>query len=794
MESQAVISQRPASGDLIDLGASAGVLGPNAWSVSRNVMYRDDGTPTRRDGLRSTHIKFDNSGDVVQAESPDNYEVLGLTAYTRIRNTKSRFARFFVAKIDQYLVGSRVGEEFNIPLASGLGVRSVADFTPVYRSEDKQMHLVVMTEDEDFAPLHWNGSVAEWNANDGDFAKWGFMSEFDELPSGRFAVVHNNFLFVAAQDGQTIYQSAGLDFLDFDGGWTFVTDPRFGKVTGFFPTFYGELIIGQEYGIMRTGFGEDGGISYLLPLSTEIGLMNNQSTAQIGGDLYYRDSRGQVRSLSTTDKFGDLITGAQSSTMFTRFAKQPKSAWPAAFLVDDPDKHVLWCGHSLGSGTRNDSMTGWDYRHDRWVTVENEGIGGFSCAAAINTPRWNRKKIFFGSYSIAPADTGTYGTAGRIWTFDPGHKEDIFLSDRTSSTNTSTTLYHDPIVRVPESGGFGSAASSTLTSAQIDPQGEYADTGESAATVILRVTTAGTPGGIPGPVLELDDRNDGTWEAVSQNLAAGGYTPGDRFDVAGATRDTGFTMELPNVALAVGEEIALLSYQGSKRVETYISDLPDLQNGLRMCQKSEGTAYNFVPYIETAGLYLEDPHREMHIDGITVVTKTVGNRADTATAGEDVHANQNQYRWFLDVYARMDDDVEWSQIGIIDGNSAGMYHCDQSKAEAAGYWPERDDLKYTTPADGLEATGPPMARNSQVNIEYIRVDETCRVYWLRFGQETMASLDHEGVAGTNVERGIRHGDFTIVSVHVHYSQGRASSASMNRKSASIYFDVPGVVT
>lgn len=792
--SAATIDIRPAAGQYVDLEASAGTLPPDAWIASRNVQHRDDGTPERRDGFYSYHGRMDAAGSPIMTEPdpPSEFPILGLHQFTRFRNTQRYPKSYFVAKIGQYLMGSRYGNDFTeTPLVKGLGTNSIPDFTEFYRDADLRNYLIVMTDDPDFSPRYWGGEHSQWGTGSGHTAKWDFFTEIPGLPSGRFATTHNGRLYVASQEGTLIYYSVAGDFLDFSGigSGQLALDPTFGRVTGFFPTYYGELVIGQEQAIQRLSFSS-GIPAALAPITTELGLINNRSVAQIGQDLVFFSTKGKLHSLATTDRFGDLVQGELTQTVIERFDLLPRSTWRAVFLVDDPTDQRLLIGHPIGSGTRNDRLTAWDYRRNRFLAPENRSIGGFGCGAVLTTARWQRPKAHLGSYATATQDSGTHGTGGRVFTFHRGHKEDIFFESSAVSAVATAPLHLAPQATVPRNGGFGG---STLLPSQINPTGTYQDAGATAARIRVRALHTGTIGTTATLNLELEDRHAGQTGQVLQSVGSA-YTPGTPFNLETATYDTGFDIELPAIAVTAGEEFVIATHRGQRLDETFSSDLRDLTDNLQFSDliAKETFAYNMVPFVETAGLYVGDPNNTIHLLGLTVVTRVIGNRADTQTAGDDQHAGQNQFRWSLDCYARFDEGLDWQQLALLDGNAAKRHHIGASQGELTDQWgSERGDLRYTLSPDGTAANGTPIGRKTDVNVEYVPIDKFCKVFWMRFGQETMSCLDHTDAGGENTLAGIRHGDFNIVAIHVHWEPA-ASESLMDQASSTIRGDLEAV--
>lgn len=771
---------RGAETRIVDLEASAGVLPPQAWARSRNVMWRDDGTPTKRHGFHTHHDSFDSHA-ILTSESPASYAVTGLYEHECVRNTGASF-KLLLAKVGDFLVGSFFGKNWGVPLAKGLGDQNVyPSFTSFNRDDDGLNYLIVMSSAPTFEPSFWRGTHAKWSSGAGEVPKWGFLERIEELPDGHFAVEHNRRLYVASADGFTIFYSAAGDPLNFVQGGQIRVRRDFGKLTGFFRTYYGSLIVGQTRAISRVEFDGFGLPSSFTPISTEVGLVNHRCTAQVGSDLIFLGTRGRLQTVGTTERFGDLLVGALGAEVKRRFESMPESAWPAAFLVDDPEERILWVGHSMGSGLRNDSLTGWDYEAGKWIVVENDSVMPMACAAVLRTARWQKPKVHFGSYDIV-STVGGFGTAGRLWVFNRAHKEDVHVFGSPEVTDSTTPNHLKPRTIVPRNGGM------PVTIAQVNATGLYQNAVALRATVAVRALAAGTVG-VGSLPLELDDRGAGQRGTILTDVGAT-YVPGTQFDVATATYDSGFNMQLPAVTLKKFQEIQLITDAGRKKTYLMTGGLFDVQYGIRFAKKTAFVARNFLSFLETAGLYIGDPHRARRILGLTIITKVSGNRADILTDDPDVHTDQNQYRWSLNVYFRADEDEEWSEIALLDGNAAKKPHISESLSEAAGDYAERPNLKYVVSPDGTETNGTAIAKDSDVNVEFVPVERSCKVFWLRLGQETACSLDH-GVSYNDLESS-RLGDWTVLAVYVHYQEGPGSAEDMSHGSSTILSDLPAV--
>ena len=134
------MSLSPMKSGLIDLDVSATIMGPGAWQEARNVVYRDDGTSTRRPGLVSHHLPLNAAGEPMDDDGATDYAVNGLFEYRRQRNIPGQMARIFIAKVGNHLMASRWGNKFDIPLAKDLGGRplKVSEAKPKSETRDRR--------------------------------------------------------------------------------------------------------------------------------------------------------------------------------------------------------------------------------------------------------------------------------------------------------------------------------------------------------------------------------------------------------------------------------------------------------------------------------------------------------------------------------------------------------------------------------------------------------------------------------------------------------------------------------
>jgi hypothetical protein len=297
----------------IDIDAAGTVLGPETIVDAENCSSRDDGTITRRPGLWSYHVGLNTTGSALEALPLTTNEVLGLKQFDRVKNAGNR-STIYLAKVDDYIVGSRYGRIFDLKIHSGLGAQAIPDFTEVYHSGERRQYLVVCSNDDKFVPHYWDGTVNT------DLTDFEYMKRLEGSGYQAFSVFHNNRLYMAGgADPYRVIFSDDQDFLNFGGGGFFVLNPQFGRITGFFKTFYGELIIGQERAISQVSADN----TRAQPISTEVGLANNRCAVQIGNDFLFIGTDGQVHSLATTDRFGDILTGAKSHRVYRQFDEGP---------------------------------------------------------------------------------------------------------------------------------------------------------------------------------------------------------------------------------------------------------------------------------------------------------------------------------------------------------------------------------------------------------------------------------------------------------------------------------------
>jgi len=220
--------------------------------------------------------------------------------------------------------------------------------------------------------------------------------------------------------------------------------------------------------------------------------------------------------------------------------------------------------------------------------------------------------------------------------------------------------------------------------------------------------------------------------------------------------------------------------------------VPDLQVGIEFASLGGGTAYNFVSFVESAGMFFGDPNRQFKLLGMTVVYKVTGNKGDDASYNENDPNNaaaQNLWRNFIDCYMRADTDKKWQKLKLLDGNAAQKAHLDDSKSETAGRYVGRSSLQHRLSGDGTELNGTPMARDDDVNVAYIEINRLVKTFWLRFGQETAVSVNHNSIGGENERVGMRLGDFNIVGVTMHVEADKGRRAIMDEGNMSEQFAI-----
>jgi hypothetical protein len=772
----------PMKSGLVDLDVSATVMGPQAWQEARNVVYRDDGTSTRRPGLVSHHLLLNAIGTPMDDDLATDYAVNGLFEYRRLRNIPGKMARIFIMKVGNHLLASRWGNDFDIPLAKDLGGRQyVPSFAEAWQESTRSRILIVCTDYEGFRPHYWNGNLSPFGSAAGEVDHWTFLERIKEVPNGMFCRVHNGRLFVADPDGMTVWYSAVNEPLDFTFGGFFETDPEFGRITGFFPTYYGELFIGTERAILRVSFGS--GLnptpqtSY--PLTTEQGLMSHNAAARVGNEIMYLSTKAQVSGLYATERFGDIRFQQTSYPVFRRMGNMPPDSWRHAFMVDDPVNQILWVGHSMGGCKRIDAVSGWDYNQNQWLYIENDEIP-LSCGAVLHTSRSGRPQVYFGSYHTRVV-VGVPG-AGRAWTFDPLHKEDRYLSARSDSVDSTSPNDLQARVRIPSVNGWPY----TIAQVSVVADRDYFDDTQDQVLVVLRNASGanivvGTTGGTPA--VEVIDHAQGTTGNLVQDLGAGYAVPGTPFDVATAAQDTGWDIAIPVGTIPAHHELHLYMDRGQKRTETWLVEFSDMTSGLRNTTRlgSELKAKNFISVLETGALVFQDPSQEFNIEGITVTMRVTGNLADDKRSGSPFYDAQNPYRWHVDMYFRGDDDEDFTQVALLEGNSRKAPHLDESKNETDGKFPTRTDLQHVLPTDGTEASGTAMARNRDVSTHFVPIRRSVKLAWLRFDNATAMSQDHVGEDGAY---GIRQSDFTIVSLHFHVKPAAISKRTMDEGSTT----------
>lgn len=752
-----VQSHSPAAFPYVDLDEAGGTIGMEAWARSRNVHYTDVGTVTRRPGLRARHIPLNDSTLPLLAESPASYAVGGLYHFRVTHNVPGTGANLYLAKVDQYLVASQFGVAYDIPVAKGLGGSGhQAYFSEAYVNAENRRYLIVGSSNPQYGLSYWSGTVLT-SGQSYDPADWGFLSKIPWVPLGyQFAVEHNQRLFVAGVGPVVLYSQAG-DFRSLGG--QIIMDPRWGRVTGFLPTYYGELIVGQERAVSRVQF-TSGLPSGATTITTEAGLVGPNASAMIGNDIVYMNTKGQVTTVGTTDRFGSLETQVLSAPVFRRFDDLPRAAWSHAWIEDDPSESILWIGHCRRSGRKNDALTGWNYKVNKFEVAENDSMVGFACGAVMELPSERGPKLFMGTYG------STQGGSGLIVSFDQLHKEDIRLYSKAEADGSADQVYGDS-ARVFLSGAnaLGRGDASPPDAADFTLGGSYSPA-STKTTLILRITASGTigAGSISAEIYDLAE--DERW-TIDQDLGAA-YTPDDPVALLSTGNyDSGLTVTIPEVDVVTGEELFVHVHNARKIVSVYHSDLPDSSQGIGISTLSGLTVGNFVPYVETLPVIAGHPRNLIRIEGFTVITRVKGNLADTVAIPPSLEPSDNPYRFMLDMYVKADRDATWRHLVCLDGNAAKKPHLDLSLTEDNGtYVKDRGDLQHYTSSDDTEANGTPMAKDSDINIEYVPFDHACHVFQLRFGQESMSSLAHALLASTAL--GIRQGDFELIGFHVHY--------------------------
>lgn len=795
--SAGVMSNQPAAGPLVDLEQTAGVLPISAWAGagSRNIHFTDVGTVTKRPGLLSHHVKMDDSTGPILAEAPPDYALGGLYGFRPTHNTGFE-SNIYVAKVNDYLVASQFGRNYDIPLAKGLGDKShQAYFQEVYLDSARTRYLIVGSSNANFPISYWKG----WPVTSGqsyDHSDWAFLRRVPWIDGTgyQFTVEHNQRLFVAGLGTTVLYSQSG-NFLESAG--QILLEPRWGRVTGFLPTYYGELLVGQERAISKVVFDTNpssptAGLPVAAEtITTEYGLVGPNASARLGNDVVFMNTKGQITTVATTDRFGSLETGLLSKGVFRRFDDMPRAAWHHAWLEDDPHESILWIGHCRRAGYRNDSLSGWNYKVNQFEYVANEALDGFSCAAVMTTPRFGRPKIYIGTY--ATTEGASTAAAGRIFTFDPTHKEDLFLSaEGTDESGTSDEAIGDAgRVFLPGAASLGGLTTQAQIDSNIALTGTYTPF-SIKTTIILRIKSVtgggtGVIGTATNIVAEVYDVAEASRGSLTQDLGSG-YTPDAAFDLTNGT-DTGLNLALSALTVQAGQELFVHIHNRRKNRPAVLSSLRDDIDGLIISSKGSGTGFNMVSYVETSGVFFGDPHQDMLVDGITVVFRVTGNRADLQTDGPDVQSGQNQYRNMLDVYIKADNaptgvaDATWVHLAILDGNAAQRPHLDVCKHEVTSRPKDRlATLQHKLATSDTEATGTPMAKDGDVNVEYISVHRLTKILWLRFGQETGASVDR--VTGLST-RGSWVGDFEIIGVHVHVTPQKGSAQVMSAGSSRV---------
>ncbi|MCP4573398.1 MAG: hypothetical protein GY838_13665 [bacterium] len=778
----------PAAGEYLDLESTGLTHQPGTFSNVRNVRFRDDNTPTRRGGLVAHHRPFEinDSGNPLQGLLT-NYECQGCYHYERVPGVTAARSSTYLAKVEQYLVGSLFGDDFVMPLADNLGATSVPDFTEYYILSERRNYIIVLTNDDASEPVYWDGRYGEWSADTFDFDKWGFFKRIPHAPRGaKFGRVHNGRFWLGGHADYEIQASGAGDFRDFTSSPIILfMDPSFGPVTAFFETYYGELLVGQARGISRIIFsnGVPVQVDPVRSLSSDGGPVNNRSVARVGNDHYYLTADGVLRSLATTEQYGDFLFSAKSFKIHKALRQIPKAAADSAFLINDPDEEVLWMSLSVGSGVKNDTLLGYDYNRDRWLRDENKSIGGMSGAALCQSNRYNGlRKVMMSNYRTV--DDGGATVGGKIWLRHPTHKEDAWSGGKTEVNETSAPLYLQARLVFPdEDAGNGGWPTTGVT---VTTTGNY-DVGAST-TIVLRANAGGTIG-------------TGNWLAEWE----------DKVDDPGVFNSVDLGAYNLDADLSLGNNINLQFASGSvvtEGMEIYIhvdqnktidmdwnAEMVDLAtgNGINEGPGAAGSAYNFVPILETPWMFSGNPHAEFQLDGLSVITRVVGNRADTETDDDEDSAGQNQFRYSLDVYVMVDESREWRWIGCLDGNAAQRFHLDPSKSEIAGGHADRDVAGDGTgwqlvPTDD-EATADPLATDEDVNMEFVRIGSRTKRFKLRFDQLTPARTDVSDGGDENNAWGAHDGDFNLVGYQIHLTPGEEGDATDGGGTMSVFGDL-----
>ena len=151
-------SHEPASGPFINLEEAGGTMDIRSWAAMRNCRFTDIGTVTRRDGLRSRHIAL--NAEPISSESPDDYAVGGLYHFRATHEVPGSESNIYVAKVNEFLVASQFGLQYDVPVGRGLGgSNDQAYFTEAYVDAELKRYLIVGSSNPQFGIHYWDGIV-----------------------------------------------------------------------------------------------------------------------------------------------------------------------------------------------------------------------------------------------------------------------------------------------------------------------------------------------------------------------------------------------------------------------------------------------------------------------------------------------------------------------------------------------------------------------------------------------------------------------------------------------------------
>lgn len=755
MRGTAAVNFNPVAGDAIDIDAAGTMLGPSAFVDVWNCFAKDDGTLTRRSGLSTYHDAFDASGSALNGLGLSEMPVQGLWQFDRVTDARGT-SSLFLAKVGDYLIGSRYGLRFDQKIAQHLGATSVPDLVEVYDVREHRRYVVICTNDRGWQPSYWSGRLTP-SVSSYDVPPWGYFTALEGVGYQEFGVFHNRRLFLAGGDPFQVIYSAVDDFRDFANGGAFLANPEFGKVTGFFRTYYGELLLGQERAISRIYGDPPVGANVVV---TQIGLANNRGSVHIGNDQLFVGTDGHIYSLGTTQQFGDLLFSRMSGKLYRQFGEGPLESKPAVWAQNDRENQIAWFGVSRYSARKVDACWGYDYARQRFYRLANKAIYGPACAAAWRLPRFNgREKVVFGSYET---DDFEGQQKGRIWHFLSRHKEDHYLTGRTEAVDAATPLHLDPHLRWADLDQGGGAAGWPHQS-QVSVSGTYAGSASAHTTIVIRVSSIAAGTGVIGTgtiTATWDDRKGTHSGSISLGSA---YTPGNSIALTGTGISVTFAAP-QSVAVEVGQEVWILVDRGYRVTENYRSgvfDAIDLRSQFKSFDES-ASFRNFVSRASTPMIYAGSPETWINLEGITFITRVTGNRADDQNISES-NVTQNPWRWSLDVLLKCDEDPKWTQFALLDGNTAKQYHLDPSQAELAGKYPGRPNRQIVLGA--TQAASGVLVDPIAVNIERVKIGRRCKTFRVMVGQFTMSAKGW--FPTTDPYKGYQ-GDFGLVGMIFHY--------------------------